>query len=414
MGHEATTVIDGEKKVVNLDDIPEHLRPREYGKKEYLPVSLNSTIRVSQQRGAYNPAFPSIKDSIKNGDIINPPDIAFLQRDALDAYLQFINKVWGDSHSIDQYQPDEDGYYHLVIAGHTRVEAMVELEDEKLQQAVEEGFDISVFPAATIQSKIYRDLQPEDILALQMDENLHEKPSQERSALAMVETYLYGLEVGKWRTKKQFIEANERKFSQESLNKALVFAELDQTTRDFVFTGAVQYGPVVELAKTVEAHRRYIRLKFFDGRDLSDLSLDEVQEIEAEIQQWNAAEIAFLQKQRLNVTACKKRFEKFRRDWESYTPGQGSQEALFMVDPTREWRDMRRHTRDTLRQRVKEIATLPLSGAFQALQLHVQVMGPDSDEGQEMLDILESGVKQFEGKFAAVVSAAGAVAVEAS
>lgn len=408
------TVIGGDKIHAPLENIPEYLRPREYGKKEYLPVELNSTIRVSQQRGTHNPAFNSIKESIKNGDIINSPDIAYLKRDSLKSYLAFINKVWGDTHHIDQYHADAEGYYHLVIAGHTRVEAMIELEDERLKQAAVEGFDVSVLPPATIHSKIYRDLEPEDILALQMDENLHEKPSQERTALAMVETYLYGLEVGKWRTKKEFIEANERKFSQDSLNKALVFAELDQTTRDYVFTGAVKYGPVVELAKTVKAHRRYIRMRYFEARSVEDLSPEELDEIEVEIKQWNAAEIAYLQKRKLTVQKCKDRFEKYRKEWEEFTPGQGSQDSLFLVDPTREWRDARAHTRNTLRQRVREIAALPLSGAFQALQLHVQVMDPNSDEGKEMLTILESGVRQFEGKLTKVVSTVGSTAVSAS
>jgi len=393
-------------------EIPEHLRPREYGRKENAPVLLRGLVMVSQQRGSNNPAYANIKESIKNGDLINPPDIALLQRDALDDYILFINKIWGAEHDIGDYEPDEDGYYHLVIAGHTRVEAMIEIEDEKIYELIELGYDISDVVPPTVWSKIYRDKQPEDILALQMDENLHEKPSQERTAIAMVETYLYGLEVGKWRTKKEFIEANEGKFSQNTLNKALVFCELDQVTRDFVFTGAVAYGPIVELAKTVQAHRQYIRMRYFSAVAEVDLTDEQLAEIEQEIAQWNAGEVAYIQKKHLNVTACKKRYESFRSTWQDYDPEHESQAALFS-DPTREWRDARRHTRDTLRRRVTEIAKLPLSGAFQALQLHVQVMGPDSKEGQEMLDVLNSGVRQFEGKFQSVVAGAGALAISA-
>lgn len=370
---------------------------------------------VSQQRGANNPAFKNIKESIKNGDLINPPDIALLTQGALESYLQFINKIWGSSHDIGDYSPDEDGYYHLVIAGHTRVEAMIELEDEKTYALVEGGYDISEVGAPTVWGKIYKDLQPEDILALQMDENLHEKPSQERTAIAMVETFLYGLDIGKWRTKKEFVEANEGKFSHDALNKALVFCELDQTTRDFVFTGVVSYGPVVELAKTVTSHRRYILAKYFEGQGYDDLTDAQREEVEKEISQWNASEIAYMQgrgtgKKRLNVTAAKKRYEGFRNSWEQYDPEKETQVALF-TDPTREWRDQRRHTRDTLRQRVSEIADLPLSGAFEALQLHVQVMDPTSTEGQEMLRRLESGVRQFDGKLHRVVAGSGALAV---
>lgn len=396
-------------------EIPEHLLPREYGRKEHAPVPLRDLVMVSQQRGANNPAFKSIKESIKSGDLINPPDVALLTHQSLSAYLQFINRIWGSDHEISEYLPDDEGYYHLVIAGHTRVEAMIELEDEKMYELVGDGYDISGLEAPRVWAKVYRDLQPEDILSLQMDENLHEKPSQERTAIAMVETYLYGLDIGKWRTKKEFVEANEGKFSQDALNKALVFCELDQTTRDFVFTGVVSYGPVVELARTVSAHRKYILAKYFGGRSYDELTDDEQTEVETEIAQWNATEIAFMQgqgagKRKLNVTAAKKRYESYRKSWEEFDPANEVQEALFS-DPTREWRDQRRHTRDKLREKVTEIAGLPTSGAFEALQLHVQVMGPTSKEGAEMLQLLDSGMRRFEDKLQTVVAGSGALAV---
>lgn len=405
----------GGEQVFLHGELPEHLEPREYGKKEYAAVELRSLVMVSQQRGANNPAYGNIKDSIKSGDLINSPDVALLTHESLAAYLTFINKIWGASHNIASYKPDADGYYHLVIAGHTRVEAMIELEDEKAKELAELGFDPAQLRQPTVWGKIYRDLEPEDILSLQMDENLHEKPSQERSAIAMVETFLYGLDIGKWRSKKEFVEANKGKFSQDALNKALVFCELDQTTRDFVFTGVVSYGPVVELAKTVGPHRKYILAKYFEGRTYDQLTDEEREEVEKEISQWNASEIAFMQergKKKLNVTAAKKRYESFVKSWNSYDHEAESQGKLF-VDPTREWRDLRRHTRDTLRQRVMEIAALPVSGAVQALQLHTRVMELGADEGEEMLEVVGSGVRQFEDKMRRVVAGAGALTVDA-
>jgi hypothetical protein len=422
----AEGAISGERKLVDPSDIPEHLLPREYGEKEYLSVPLGTLIRVSQQRGIYNPAFESIKESIDGDDVINPPDVAYLKRDSLDAYLKFINKVWGDEHDIDQFKPDEDGYYHLVIAGHTRVEAMIELEDERLLLATEEGFDISNFPVPKIHSKIYRDLEPEEILALQMGENLHEKPSQERTALAMVETFYYGLETGKWSTKTEFLEANKGKFSRESLNKALLFADLSEEIRGFVFAGVIAYGPVVELARTVSSHRSYILKKYFGERDYYDLSEDERAQVEDTIKTWNASQAAYLQSKKLNVTAAKKRYSSFRHNWDDFDPSLESEGKLFS-DPSREWRDYKRHVRDKLLTRVSEVAVLPVSGAVDALELYLQILKPKNPEdfgydseleidadGLGLLEQLESGVRGFEDKLRRMVRGVGEEAVKSS
>lgn len=416
----------GERKAAASADIPEYLRPREYGKKEYRSVDLRSLIRVSQQRGVNNPAYFDIKESIANDDIINPPDIAYLRRESLESYLNFINKVWGDEHDIDQFEPDEDGYYHLVIAGHTRVEAMIEIEDERLVAAIEQGYDISEFPSPTIHSKIYRDLEPEEILALQMGENLHEKPSQERTALAMVETFYYGLETGKWSTKTEFLEANKGKFSRDSLNKALLFADLSEEIRGFVFAGVVAYGPIVELARTVSSHRSYILKKFFGEKDYADLSDEERAQVEETIMTWNASQAAYLQSKKLNVTAAKKRYSSYRKNWDDFDPKSESEGRLFS-DPSREWRDYKRHVRDKLLSRVGEVAALPVSRAIDALQLYMKILQPkDPDElgydceleidedGLDLLGQLESGVRGFEDKVRRMVRGVGEEAVKSS
>ena len=50
---------------LNISEMPEYLRPREYGKKHMQDLPVQSLIRDSQQRGSSNPAFESIKESIE-------------------------------------------------------------------------------------------------------------------------------------------------------------------------------------------------------------------------------------------------------------------------------------------------------------------------------------------------------------
>lgn len=407
-----TNVEYGQKTEVDLSLVPEHLRPREYGKKETAPIPISKIIRVSQQRGVSNPAFGSIKASLDNGDMINQPDVGVVSRESLEAYFDFINRLWGANHSVDDYEPDSFGNYYLAEAGHTRIDAAEALETKRLKDAIEEGYDVTDWPEATVWVKLHRDQEPEDILRLQLDENLHEKPSQERTAIAMVETYFYGLEQGKWSTKDEFVEAN-KKFSRNALDAALAFCELDEVIRSFVFTGAVSYGPVVELGKGVALHREYLAKRFFGAECFDELESNYQMEVEEQVQQWNASEIAFIQNKKLNVTAAKARHLSFREEWKGFEMGSDVQDKLF-VDPTREWRDQRANTRKELRERVSEIAKLPSSSALRALQLHVEIMQPDTQEGFQMLQQLESGIAGFRRKFEEVVEGAGSVALFAA
>lgn len=394
---------------LNISEMPEYLRPREYGKKHMQDLPIQSLIRVSQQRGSSNPAFESIKESIENNDIINPPDVAVLSHESFEDYLNFINKLWKKSHHISDYIPNEDGRYNLVIAGHTRVDAIDDIENQRIKRAIDAGYDISNWSESTVNCKIYENISPAEILALQMDENLHEKPSQERTAIAMVETYYYGLENGNWSNTSEFAEINRNKFSKKALEAALIFSNLSEEIREYVFVGAVPYGPIVELGRTVEPHRRYLANKYFDS-DYELLSEEDQFEIEDEILLWNASKVAFIQSKKLNISNAKKHFGSLIENWDAHNPAEDKALSLF-VDPDKEWIDHRRRTRAELKKRIQEVSELTTSSAFRSLQLHIEVMKPNSDEAGVMLETLEQGMGMFQDKFSKVVAGAGVVAV---
>lgn len=398
-----------QKTEVDLSLVPEHLRPREYGKREVAPIPVSRIIRVSQQRGTSNPAFEAIKQSIESGDMINQPDIGIVNRESLEQYFNFINRLWGSNHHIDDFEPDSEGNYYLAEAGHTRVDAVESLELEKLKRAIAEGYDISSWPEPTIWVKLHRDQTPEDILRLQLDENLHEKPSQERTAIAMVETYFYGLEQGKWSSKEEFVAVNN-KFSRHALEAALAFCELDEIIRSYVFTGAVSYGPVVEIGKGVSLHRNYLANRYFGVESFKELDLDTQAEVEEQIMLWNASEVALIQNKKMNITAAKKRHQSFRNEWKKENTGTEDQ-GSFLIDPLQEWRAYRARTRRELRSHINELVGARSEGALRALQLHVNILQPNTEEGSEIFNMLESGLRSFNEKFQRTIKESGGVAV---
>ena len=96
---------------------------------------------------------------------------------------------------------------------------------------------------------------------MQLDENIHSKPSLERRAMALVEAWLYGLEQGLWKNKAEFLQSAGKKFNPKNLNDAIAFSQLPSEVRDFVFEGNISYGASVELGRRVETIRDYARLK---------------------------------------------------------------------------------------------------------------------------------------------------------
>lgn len=228
--------------------------------------------------------------------------------------------------------------------------------------------------------------------------------------MAMVETYLYGLETGKWAKESEFVKANKGKFSRAAFESARVFCGLDEAIRAFVFSGAIKYGPVVELGKTVRPHREYLAQKFFSKSDQEELTPEEKIKIEEEVIQWNACQIALIQRQNLNITAARQLFAGFCKNWEEALEDlrrndQEKGQATFdMADPDQEWLAQRKETRKKLRESVTALAQLPASSAFRALQLHVEIMNPDSDEASQMLEVIGSGVRKVDTKLQQVIA----------
>jgi hypothetical protein len=267
-----------------------------FGEYEQRAIPVQALVVMPQVRSGMNSELGDMKESINANGLLNPIDVAVMDEFQLIDYIDFVNDLWGTEVSVESFvdKQDENGFYYLVVAGHTRTEAIRQLEAED-----ELGRQFAVM------AKIHKISDPAEIISLQLDENLHSKPAQERQAMAIVEAYEYGRRHGRWETPSEFAKQNKGKFSRKVLKQAIGFARLPDRARDFVFSGSLSYNAAVELGDSAETILDNIAANFGFEKDQA---LDEHKE--AAFQEAYHVQvgllIAHIQGEGLNSTAAKK------------------------------------------------------------------------------------------------------------
>mgnify|MGYP006136690975 CR=1 FL=1 len=267
-----------------------------FGEHEQRAIAIKQLVVMPQVRIGMNPDLKDIKESLRANGLLNPIDVVVMDEFQLSEYIGFVNDLWGSEISIADFtdKQDDEGNFNLVIAGHTRTEAIRQLEEED-----EFGRSYAVM------AKIHKISDPAEIISLQLDENLHSKPAQERQAMAIVEAYEYGRRHERWSTPAEFARLNKGKFSRKVLSEALGFARLPDRARDFVFSGNLSYNAAVELGKSAETILDNIAANFGLASDqpIPDNLRDDFDEAyRLKISSY----ISHIQSEGLNSTAAKK------------------------------------------------------------------------------------------------------------
>lgn len=341
-----------------------------------MPIRLDHLVTLSQTRNSRNRAAPELKDSIKK-ELHNPILVAKMSHQGFVDYVSFVNKIWRVENDIDDAPVDDLGNVHLVIAGHTRVEAIRDLAQERSQEQLP-----PVEGGALVSCKIYENMSPEDIIAVQLDENIYHAPPKERTAMAIVETYLWGLEVNKWKNRAEFLRANQNRFSYEVVNDALHFLELPPLIRDFVLEGGVSYRAGVEIGRTIPIFKMHALVKYFGGKSEEQLSAAEAEEFNGGLLDWLGLQVAEIQNGKFNVTTLRGRYESKRQDLLSEMPaetieGQPDPVLFEMANPLDNWRLIRRRQRDEHAGLFRRLASRPLEQAATLANLHLEILERD-------------------------------------
>jgi hypothetical protein len=247
-------------KIESLDRMRTPERP--HGSFERIEIAASQLVKVDQIRGEKNVIATELKESIYNTGLINGIDVARMDHDALVEYIEFVNVTWNANSSIEDFvlYQQSDSMYYLVIAGHSRHAAILDLERE--------GRLLADWP---LEVKVHTVSSPEDIIAIQLAENEHSQPPRERRATAIIETYEWGLHKGKWKTQAEFLKQEDHKVTKSFLSEALSYHNLPGDVRNYVLSGHLSYTAGVELGKAAYDTRKYLIAKArIDEATMSD------------------------------------------------------------------------------------------------------------------------------------------------
>lgn len=206
-----------------------------YGKHENIEIDRDKLVVLPQVRKQKNEKIDELVESIKQNGLINPIDIAIMDLEHFKSHIAFINSLWKTNIDFKTY-PSINGLYYVIIAGHTRYQAICAIDKEQHSNS-------------KIYAKVHNAKTSEEILSLQLDENIHKEPRIEERAIAIIECYYLGLQTGKWSKKEEFIKENKNKFSRDVLNDALAFSNLPPIIQEYILNKNIYYQVGVELGK---------------------------------------------------------------------------------------------------------------------------------------------------------------------
>ena len=343
-----------------------------FGEHQLVELPVGQLVRLPQVRSGLNPELPELKASIRAHGLLNAIDVARMDQAELGTYIDFVNRTWRTDVSLDDYQAQlqPDGRFYLVIAGHSRAEAISQLQQEE-GDGCEYGIVAKVHSAST----------PEEIIELQLSENIHSKPPQERRAMAIVETWQYGLENGMWRSKAEFLRQSGGKFSRRVLDEAIGFSQLPPEARDFVFSGNFSYSAAVALGLASDTLMEYVgmRLGYDDG--VPEGAADEFgQAYREEV----ALLIARVFNAGLNGPAAKKLIEgqaAHMKELLDKANGRTVQPALLLIPAEEQAQAYRRKLSQELTSAMREMERLSIDSVTVVTRLQAQLVGESALTG---------------------------------
>lgn len=344
-----------------------------YGQHETIELPVASFVRLPQVRSGLNPELPALKASIWSRGLLNQIDVARMTEDQLRSYIDFINRTWKTTVTLEDYgmMQQADDYYYVVVAGHTRTEAVFQLQEEDGT-----GREHSMI------AKVHPISSPQELISLQLDENIHSKPAQEQRAIAIVETYMYGIENGLWKDKSDFLRKAGADFNRQILNEAMGFAQLPPEARDFVFSGRLSYNAGVALGMATDTILEYIAMRMGNP----DLATKEAKEHFETLYRYEIGILtAHISNHNLNGTAAKKYIAGqvgVKREKIDEANAISDDEAMLftMVDPSEERVAYENGLKREYAQLLRELTRTSIDSAASLLSLHHQLLG---DAGAE-------------------------------
>lgn len=338
-----------------------------YGKYKYIEIDINKLVVLPQVRKEKNEKIDELVESIKQKGLINPIDIAIMDLEHFKSHIAFINGLWETNVDFETY-PSINGLYYVIIAGHTRYQAICQIDKEQNSNS-------------KIYAKVHNAKTSEEILSLQLDENIHTAPRIEERAIAIIECYYLGLQTGKWSTKKDFIKENESKFSRDVLNDALAFSNLPARIQEYILNKNIYYQVGVELGKIDTLINDYEKKQL--GKNYTEEELNEAIVCEYLIMLNEIKKKQSLKKAIDCIHGYKQMFEDALKPKEELVQ---EQITWFNEGVERQSIEYLEKQKKQLRNLKKELSTSKINNMSELLTLITELTNVNTDEEKKVLD----------------------------
>lgn len=344
-----------------------------FGCHETVDVPVDSLVLLSQVRGNKNPESEALKDSIHAKGLLNPIDVARVSQDELEAYIAFVNHTWGADIQIESYDPRRiDGQYYLVVAGHSRTTAVMDIAREMPDTR------------AIIRCKLHPISSPGDIVNLQLQENIHSTPPKERVAMAIVESYLWGVEHKLWTNKEDFLRQHKGRVSSGQLDKALGFASLPHYVRQFVLAGHMPYLAALELGGAMDSLYGY-ELQQLGFAGAAAIQPDQKDLIAGAVTLRINEIIMHISTKRLNSVAAQKYIAGLQHAWAPASSQAHTDDMLLLIGADEQAQQYIRSRRRAVQDQLNAVGTMPVWQAATLIDMVAANANLDADTPHELL-----------------------------
>lgn len=348
--------------------------------------NIGSLIMLGQIRPDDDWFDPVLFEDIARNGLENEPTVGIQDPESFKDYLRFTNDVWRTDDNFDDFAARD--VYKVVISGHRRMHNVWAIS--RFVSGLINVCGGYADPGETLIShKTVINPDPIQVLSLQMGENIYQSPPPEREAMAIVESYKWGLDQGSWSSAAEFSRVTQGHFSPRVIREALLFVDLADDLRELVFAGAIHYGTGVELGRTKPALIELYLVRYFEGKDYSDLTDEQKTGIDEMANEWLGLRSLEIQDHKLNRTAALKMLKGYRRAWAEEIEVAKDTDLtldLKMTNINTNFRLARRRLRDEYQRLVVQLEGSPAMAHKRQVEIHKRLSGAKDLYGLEKKD----------------------------
>jgi len=244
-GHHTEIKTEGKEasqRLANLaieQSIPQEFLPRQYGMEHiFVDLPLRSINALNQVRRGRNDQQTNLEESIEDVGLKSFPEVARLTADNLLAYAKVVDFRQSLNESDDvilaRYTKHDDGFYYVIIFGHSRIKAIASNELQRAADAHQAGFEIDP-ESASVRLLVRDNPTPDQILTDQITENFHSRPPTEAIASDLLGLYRYLVGQGTITTEAEFCDLIGGKLPKNVLEIVLDFGRLPANVQELAF-----------------------------------------------------------------------------------------------------------------------------------------------------------------------------------